>query len=110
MSKDKLQDVKDAEGFVDHTIKRLQKSFRTTVIATILILAIETIYFVVLTDAIGSGLKAMSVVHVEQYRDEIDEYLFNPAKKSLADIKGHTDDIPKSLEIIFHPVFLPQNP
>ena len=102
MSENKLQDVKDAEGYVDHTLKRLQKSFRVTTIATIVILAIETIYFVVLTDAIGSGLKAMSVVHVEQYKDEIDEYLFNPARRSLADIKGHADDVPRSLEIMFH--------
>jgi len=102
MSENKLQDVKDAEGYIDHTLKRLQKSFRVTTIATIVILALETIYFVVLTDAIGSGLKAMSVVHVEQYKDEIDEYLFNPAKKSLADIKSHPGDVPRSLEIMFH--------
>jgi hypothetical protein len=102
MSTNKLQDVKNAEGFVDHTIARLRKSFRITAIGAIAILAIETGYFIFLVYAIGTGLEAYSLVHVEQHRPTIDKYLFDPAKKILPELKDHTNNIPKSLEIIFH--------
>jgi|TARA_B100000959_G_scaffold211167_1_gene221926 hypothetical protein len=102
MSTNKLQDVKNAEGFVDHTIARLRKSFRITAIGAIALLVIETGYFIFLVYAIGTGLEAYSLVHVEQYRPKIDKYLFDPAKKILPELKDHTNNIPKSLEIILH--------
>ena len=94
--------MKNAEGFVDHTIARLRKSFRITAIGAIALLVIETGYFIFLVYAIGTGLEAYSLVHVEQYRPKIDKYLFDPAKKILPELKDHTNNIPKSLEIILH--------
>ena len=61
-----------AERFVTSTLVRLRKSFKTTLIVAVFLLALESIYFIVLNNKIADGLTAIPAL-VEAYRDDFDK-------------------------------------
>ena len=93
---------KAAEEFVKNTAAQLQKSFRNTLIAAVVILTIESIYFTVLNNKIAEGLTAIPVM-VESYRGDFDKIkeLANKIpdrssyENSLTQVEGYLDRINK---------------
>ena len=91
---------KAAEEFVKNTAAQLQKSFRNTLIAAVVILTIESIYFTVLNNKIAEGLTAIPVM-VESYRGDFDKIkeLANKIpdrssyENSLTQVEGYLDRI-----------------
>ena len=79
-----------AEGFVDQTVNRLQKSLRNTIIAAILIIAAESIYFTVLNNKISEGLTAIPDM-VEAYRGDFDN--INQMAKNIPDVNTYSSQI-----------------
>mgnify|MGYP001185355084 CR=1 FL=1 len=93
---------KAAEEFVKNTAAQLKKSFRNTLIAAVVILTIESIYFSVLNNKIAEGLTAIPVM-VESYRGDFDKIkeLANKIpdrssyENSLIQVEGYLDNINK---------------
>jgi hypothetical protein len=93
---------KAAEEFVKNTAAQLQKSFRNTLIAAVVILTIESIYFTVLNNKIAEGLTAIPVM-VDSYRGDFDKIkeLANKIpdrssyENSLTQVEGYLDRINK---------------
>ena len=79
-----------AERFVDQTVNRLQKSLRNTIIAAILILGAECIYFTVLNSKISEGLTAVPDM-VEAYRGDFDN--INQMAKNIPDVSTYSSQI-----------------
>ena len=79
-----------AERFVDQTVNRLQKSLRNTIIAAILILGAESIYFTVLNNKISEGLTAVPDM-VEAYKGDFDN--INQMAKNIPDVSTYSSQI-----------------
>jgi len=93
---------KAAEEFVKNTAAQLQKSFRNTLIAAVVILTAESIYFTVLNNKIAEGLTAIPEL-VESYRGDFDKIKELAGKvpdrsayeESMAQVEGYLDNINK---------------
>mgnify|MGYP001436014972 CR=1 FL=1 len=93
---------KAAEEFVKNTAAQLQKSFRNTLIAAVVILTVESIYFTVLNNKIAVGLTAIPVL-VESYRGDFDKIKELAGKvpdrsayeESMVKVEGYLDNINK---------------
>ena len=93
---------KAAEEFVKNTAAQLQKSFRNTLIAAVVILTVESIYFTVLNNKIAEGLTAIPEL-VSAYRGDFDK-IKELAEKipdrsvyegSMTKVEGYLDNINK---------------
>ncbi|SVE55245.1 uncharacterized protein METZ01_LOCUS508099, partial [marine metagenome] len=93
---------KAAEEFVKNTAAQLQKSFRNTLIAAVVILTVESIYFTVLNNKIAEGLTAIPEL-VESYRGDFDKIKELAGKipdrsayeESMVKVEGYLDNINK---------------
>lgn len=91
---------KAAEEFVIDTATQLQKSFRNTLIAAIVILTAESIYFTVLNNKIAEGLTAIPEL-VESYRGDFDKIKElagqvpdrSAYEESMAKVENYLDNI-----------------
>jgi len=91
---------KAAEEFVKNTAAQLQKSFRNTLIAAVVILTVESIYFTVLNNKIAEGLTAIPEL-VDSYRGDFDKIKELAEKipdrsayeESMVKVEGYLDNI-----------------
>jgi len=96
------EDNKAAEEFVKNSASQLHRSFRNTLIAAVIILTVESIYFTVLNNKIAEGLTAIPEL-VESYRGDFDKIKELAGKvpdrsayeESMAQVEGYLDNINK---------------
>ena len=100
------EDSKAAEEFVVNTAAQLQKSFNKTLIAAVIILTVESIYFTVLNNKIAEGLTAIPAV-VDTYRGDFDKIKELAGKipdrtlyaDRLSEIEGYLDKVNEGSEV-----------